>query len=108
VIDQTRTAAASGHAVIVDTTFLDMTMRRDLAAAVEVPFLGIWLHAPLSVLESRIASRTGDASDATVAVLHRSARNDPGPGKWLVVDARDGAGALAAVRDAIRFNPRGL
>jgi aminoglycoside phosphotransferase family enzyme/predicted kinase len=101
VIEQTRVAAASGHAVIVDATFLDMTMRRDLAAAVEVPFLGVWLSAPLAVLESRIASRSGDASDATVAVLHRSAQNDLGAGDWLAVDASDGTQALTAVREAI-------
>ena len=108
VIDHARTAAASGHAVIVDATFLDTTMRRDLADAVGVPFLGVWLNAPLSVLESRIASRTGDASDATVAVLHRSARNDPGAGDWLPVDASDGTQALAVVREAVGFSCRGL
>ncbi|WP_216856248.1 bifunctional aminoglycoside phosphotransferase/ATP-binding protein [Acidisphaera sp. S103] len=104
VIDQARNAAASGHAVIVDATFLDTRMRRDLAAAVGVPFLGIWLHAPLSLLESRIASRAGDASDATVAVLHRSLEIDPGAGDWRPVDASDGTKALAIVREAIDFN----
>jgi hypothetical protein len=108
VIEQARVAATSGHAVIVDATFLDMTMRRNLAAAVGVPFLGVWLSAPLAVLESRIASRSGDASDATVAVLHRSVRSDPGAGDWLAVDKSDGTQALAAVREAIRFNCQGL
>jgi hypothetical protein len=108
VIEQARLAAAAGHAVIVDATFLDTTMRHELAAAVEVPFLGIWLTAPLPVLESRIASRSDDASDATVAVLHRSVQSDPGAGDWLAVDASDGAQALAVVREAIGLNPRGL
>jgi hypothetical protein len=108
VIEQARLAATAGHAVIVDATFLDTTMRHDLAAAVEVPFLGIWLTAPLPVLESRIASRSDDASDATVAVLHRSVQSDPGAGDWLAVDASDGAQVLAVVREAIGLNPRGL
>jgi hypothetical protein len=108
VIEQARLAAAAGHAVVVDATFLDTTMRHDLAAAVEVPFLGIWLTAPLPVLESRIASRSDDASDATVAVLHRSVQSDPGAGDWLAVDASDGAQVLAVVREAIGLNPRGL
>ena len=107
VVEQARTAATSGHAVIVDATFLDPAMRRDLAAAIRqtgVPFLGIWLHAPLSVLEARIASRHGDASDATVSVLHQAAKIDPGAGDWLPVDASDGTQALATVRAAIHFN----
>jgi hypothetical protein len=105
VIEQARVAALSGHAVIVDTTFLDPALRRDLATAVRqagVPFLGIWLHAPLPVLEARVATRQGDASDATVAVLRRSAETDPGAGDWLQVDAGDGIQALAIVREAIR------
>jgi aminoglycoside phosphotransferase family enzyme/predicted kinase len=107
VIGQTRTAAASGHAVIVDTTFLDPAMRLDLAAAVRqsrVPFFGIWLQAPLSVLEARVAARKDDASDATVAVLRRAAEIDPGAIDWLPVDATDGANALATLREAIDVN----
>ena len=107
VIEQARLAAASGHAAIVDATFLDPTMRHDLADAVGVPFLGIWLTAPLAVLESRIASRSDDASDATIAVLHRAARDGPGAGDWLTVDASDGTRALAAIREAIGFSSRG-
>ena len=82
-------------------------MRRDLTDAIRqtgIPFLGIWLHAPLTVLEARIASRHGDASDATVSVLHQAAKIDPGPGDWLPVDASDGLQALATVRSAIQIN----
>jgi predicted kinase len=107
VVAQARLVALSGHSLIVDATFLDPAVRRDLAAAVPagVPFLGIWLQAPLALLEARVGSREGDASDATVAVLRRAAAIDPGPGDWLAVDASDGVRALAAVRDAI--NRRG-
>jgi hypothetical protein len=107
VVEQARIAALSGHAVIVDATFLAPAMRRNLAAAIRrtgVTFLGIWLHAPLSVLEARIAARHGDASDATIAVLHQAVKIDPGAGDWLPVDAGDGTQALAAVRSAIQFN----
>jgi len=105
LIDQARLAAASGHAVIVDATFLDVAIRHDLAAVIRqagVRFLGVWLDAPLSVLEARVRSREGDASDATVAVLQQAAKADPGAGDWLAVDASDGARALEAVRRAIR------
>jgi uncharacterized protein len=104
LIEQARTAAEAGQAVIVDATFLDPAVRHALAAAVRATgkqFLGVWLHAPLPELEQRIAARTFDASDATVAVLRQSAQDDPGAGDWLEVDARDGARPLAAVRLAL-------
>ena len=97
-------AAEAGHTAIVDATFLDTKTRRDLEAAIGptgVRFLGIWLQAPLALLEQRVAARTGDASDATVAVLRRSAENDPGKVDWLAVDASDATDALAAVRQAL-------
>ncbi len=65
------------------------------------PFLGIWLHAPLSELEQRITARTNDASDASVAVLHKAAHSDPGPGDWLSVDATDATKAQQVVQQAI-------
>ena len=66
-------AAAGGHAVIADATFIDPRHRAMLdgaAQAAGVPFLGLWLEAPLPVLEARISGRQHDASDATVDVLH--------------------------------------
>ena len=104
LIELARSAAAGGHSVIVDSTFLNVQMRRDLETAARdasVQFAGIWLHAPLPVLEQRIGGRQGDASDATVAVLRRSAANDPGAGGWSPVDARDVNAAVAAVRQAV-------
>ncbi len=95
-------AAAAGHAAVADATYLDPAHRREVAAAAgAVRFLGVWLEAPLAVLEARIAARQGDASDATVAVLRRAARSRQRPADWLVVDASDAARALASVRDAV-------
>jgi aminoglycoside phosphotransferase family enzyme/predicted kinase len=111
VVEQACRAAIAGHAVIVDATFLDQAVRMALAAAVRqggVRFVGVWLHAPLAVLEARILARSDDASDATVAVLRRAAANDPGTGDWLAVAAGDGAAALQTVRDAIRFSCPGF
>jgi predicted kinase len=87
-------AAKGGHAVIADATFMDQAHRSMVEAAAKragSPFLGFWLTAPLAELERRIAARVGDASDATVAVLHAAAANDPGPGDWRAVDASDAA-----------------
>ena len=49
-------------------------------------------------------SPPGDASDASVGVLHQAAEIDPGAVDWLPVDAGDGTQALATVRAAIHFN----
>lgn len=91
------TAAQAGHTVIADATFMDLAHRSLVEAAAQqagVRFVGAWLHAPQSLLEQRIAKRTGDASDATVEVLHAAARADPGAGAWHAVDASDQASAV--------------
>jgi aminoglycoside phosphotransferase family enzyme/predicted kinase len=87
-------ALAGGHAAIADAVFLDPAERariEAIAAAAGVPFHGLWLEAPLGVLESRLAARRGDASDADVAVLREAAARDPGPITWRRLDASDPA-----------------
>ncbi len=102
LLAELRTVSAGGHAVIADATFLDPAMRQAVAdAAAGVPFCGIWLHAPLPVLEARVAARRGDASDATVAVLRRAAARDPGPMSWTIVDATEATSAANQIRTAI-------
>ncbi|MDE2581678.1 MAG: AAA family ATPase [Rhodospirillales bacterium] len=104
-----RRAAAAGQAVIADATFLDPRHRRALArAAGPAAFVGLWLEAPLPVLEARLRARTGDASDATVAVLRASAagcrpprQGRSGrhrPGSWHRIDATEADAALTAAR----------
>ena len=102
LLDGVRAAVAAGHAVIADTTFLDSRLRSALrAAAGPAPFHGIWLQAPLPVLEARVAARRNDASDADVAVLRGTAGwAGPPPGDWLLVDA-SGYGAEQQVRAAL-------
>ncbi len=93
-----RIIAASGHAVIADATFM-ADAHRALVAGKNC--LGVWLHAPIPVLEARIAARTGDASDADLAVLRSAANHDPGAGDWLAVEASDTNAARAAVVAAL-------
>ncbi len=108
-----RDAASGGQAVIADATFIDPRHRAMVAAASQsagVPFVGLWLEAPLPLLETRIAARQHDASDATVAVLHAVRRGNPRGnrqgelqgGNWLAVDASDATSALAQARAAVR------
>jgi uncharacterized protein len=95
-------ALRQGHAVALDAMFLDAQHRlkaAEIAARVGVPFQGFWLEAPIEILKSRIMARRGDASDATIAVLERAARADPGPIDWLRLDAA--GDTLAAARKAL-------
>ena len=78
--------AAARHGIVADATFLSPTLREAVAQC-GGRFTGIWLEAPLAELERRVASRTGDASDATASVLRRLAQADPGPVTWHRVPA---------------------
>jgi aminoglycoside phosphotransferase family enzyme/predicted kinase len=100
--DIAETAAAAGQAVVADATFMDPEQRTMVEQAAQracVPFQGFWLQAPLAELEHRVATRTGDASDATVAVLHAAAPNDPGALDWTPIDASDATNALTQARN---------
>ena len=98
-------AAKAGQAVIADATFIEPADKEAIAEAAReagLPFLGLWLDAPLPMLESRIRSRATDASDATVEVLHRACHGGHDPGRWTVVDSREAATALEQARAAVR------
>ncbi len=101
-----RQTTACGHAVIADATFIDPQDRalvQSAAAAAGVVFVGLWLEAPLPVLEQRISARQGDASDATLAVLRAAAKNNPQAGDWIQVDASASPdSALALARQALQ------
>lgn len=99
------TAACAGQAVIADATFIDPRHRhavRDAAASAGLSLHGLWLDAPMPLLESRILARRDDASDATVAVLRRAAqaRTIP-PRSWTMINAVDAEQALAEAREAV-------
>lgn len=99
------TVASGGHSAIADAMFLRPAQRAAVmqaAADSGTPFLGIWLTAPLEVLEARLSSRVGDASDATIAVLRAAAQYDRGGGEWLTIDAADVDQVLARVREAMQ------
>ncbi len=75
---------AAGCTVIADATFLAPSERAAIQAVADrrqVPFARILLDAPDAVLASRLSARTGDASDATSAVL-KSQRSDAATFDW--------------------------
>ena len=88
---EARALLKAGRAVVLDATFIDPALRaraEALATECGVAFHGAWLEAPLAVLEARVAGRVGDASDATVAVLHdQVARYGDQAAAWSRVDA---------------------
>jgi len=83
-------ALEGGQAVIVDAVHAKPEEREALAAlAVQkrVPFTGLWLEAPANVLRDRVATRTGDVSDATASVIDEQLGYDIGPQSFEVIDA---------------------
>jgi aminoglycoside phosphotransferase family enzyme/predicted kinase len=97
-------ALRAGYAVIVDAVSLlpaERAATAEIARSVGVSFTGIWLEAPPELLAERIAARTGDASDATVDVLHLQLGHNPGPIEWHRLDAAKGIADLAAAARSI-------
>ncbi|HVZ08304.1 AAA family ATPase [Rhodopila sp.] len=96
---------AGGHSVIIDATLLDPDLRNAVRAAAEaasVPFVGVWLQAPLAELERRVTARRDDASDATIDVLRRAADTSKPPQDWRLTDAMDLEAAAREVLAACR------
>lgn len=91
VFGTARALLQARRAVVLDATFTEPGLRaraEALAADCGVPFHGAWLQAPVEVLETRVARRTGDASDATLNVLHdQVARHGGDAVAWPTVDA---------------------
>jgi aminoglycoside phosphotransferase family enzyme/predicted kinase len=87
-----RRTLAAGRATVLDAVFLrpeERAAAEALAAALQVPFEGVWLQGKLEVLERRLAARSGDASDADAQVLAAQLARDPGPMTWRMQDAAD-------------------
>jgi aminoglycoside phosphotransferase family enzyme/predicted kinase len=82
-----------GHAAIADAVYqrpADRDAIARVAAAANVPFVGIWLDAPEPILIARSTRRrldAPDASDADAAVIRRQLAEDTGAISWHRVDA---------------------
>lgn len=80
----------AGHPVIVDGVFLDPAERsaiEQIASDAGVPFAGLWLEADEECLVRRVSSRTGDASDATAAVVRKQLKRSEGRVSWHQISA---------------------
>jgi uncharacterized protein len=80
---------AAGHSVVIDAVFSKPEERRgveELARQCCVHFRGLWLEARPEILIERVASRRGDASDATPEVIARQLLYELGPLTWPRLD----------------------
>jgi predicted kinase len=92
-----------GHSVVVDAVFARETDRdaiEQVATAVGVPFIGLWLDAPESVLTSRTEQRRGDVSDADAAVVRLQRGEDTGVIRWSRLDASGSAASVLSTATA--------
>lgn len=98
-------ALRAGYAAVIDAVALREHERRafaGVAADAGVPFTGLWLEAPADKLMARIGARSGDASDASPAVVAQQLARDPGLLDWSRIDAGAGPDAtLSAARAAL-------
>jgi len=105
IVELAATTLKSGYSVLTDAVYGKGSERRDIAEAAAqagARFEGLWLEAPLELLESRIGARRGDASDATVEVLRAQLRFVDAPKEWKHVSAAASASeTLATARRAL-------
>jgi aminoglycoside phosphotransferase family enzyme/predicted kinase len=103
--DEAESVLASGYPAILDATFMDLVERdaaADVARRMQLPFDGLWLAAPPAVLAARVAARTGDASDADLAVLESQLAAAAAAPEWQRIDAAgEPEASLAAARRLI-------
>jgi predicted kinase len=64
--------------------------------AAGVPFVGIWLEAPMDVLLQRVDARRGDPSDATIETVREQAARLRDPVLWTKIQAGDDLATVAA------------
>ena len=99
----------AGHSVVVDAVYARAADRRvieQVAEAASVPFTGLWLDAPESLLIERTAQRRNDASDADAEVVRMQRAQDTGSISWYRLDASTApasvlSSALACVRERL-------
>jgi uncharacterized protein len=90
VIERASLTVRGGHGVIADAVFAHASDREALEQAARtagVPFVGLWLAAPVSELITRSERRQSDASDAGPDVIRRQLNQDTGLITWQRIDA---------------------
>jgi hypothetical protein len=90
VVDKARRSLAAGHSAIVDAVFAkpeERVLMEKAAAALGVPFQGLFLQTALDTRIARVGARTRDASDANAAIARVQEGYEVGDMVWAKVDA---------------------
>ncbi|MEX2452199.1 MAG: AAA family ATPase [Rhodospirillales bacterium] len=104
------TAVKAGQWAVADAVFARPEQRKaieDVADALGVPFYGLWLDAPESVLKTRVDTRVHDASDADRGIVERQMEYDLGAIAWDRIDSgRALAETVQSAKAAMGFEGR--
>jgi aminoglycoside phosphotransferase family enzyme/predicted kinase len=95
--EQAGATVRAGHSAIVDAVYggaADREAIAHVAAMASVPFVGLWLDAPESVLMERARQRTHDASDADADVIRMQLEQDVGTVHWHRIQTSSSADAV--------------
>ena len=90
IADKARRAVAAGHSAVADAVFATQSERDGIersAAALGVPFHGLFLVADLDTRLARVGGRRGDASDADAAIARAQESYELGALSWTRIDA---------------------
>jgi hypothetical protein len=104
------TAVRAGQWAVADAVFVRPEQRKaieDVARSLGVPFYGLWLDAPESVLKTRVDTRAHDASDADRGVVEQQMGYDLGNIAWDRIDSgRALAETVRSAKAAMGFGGR--
>jgi hypothetical protein len=104
------TAVRAGQWAVADAVFVRPEQRKaieDVARSLGVPFYGLWLDAPESVLKTRVDTRAHDASDADRGVVEQQMGYDLGNIAWDRIDSgRALAETVRSAKAAMGFEGR--
>lgn len=107
LLDQAVRVLEAGHSVITDAVFARSEERQGLAELAQrqgVKLTGLWLHADLATLMSRVSSRQGDASDADETVVRKQVETGKVAADWVQIEAGAERQAVAQrARAALRI-----
>jgi len=89
-LEQAKKVLKSGNSVVFDAVFGKLRERQrveQLAAETGVPFVGLWLDAPIEIRDKRASERINNVSDADSGVLKKQMAMDTGPIDWSKIDS---------------------
>jgi hypothetical protein len=99
-----RRVISAGHSAIVDAVFANPDERAEIAkTSPNGRFIGVFLTADLESRIERVRARTGDASDADVAVVQKQENFDLSSLDWAKVDA-SGTPEETIIRGRVALN----